>query len=72
MVKCHPSGMGPGYCHLFYGEVKDGGKQSLDPTEFIKVGIFSSDEIDNMIENGQIIHMTTVLGWTLAKSKGYV
>ena len=72
MVKCHPSGMGPGYCHLYYAEVEEGGKQTLDSTEFIQVGIFSADEIDKLIENSQVIHMTTVLGWIMAKSKGYV
>jgi ADP-ribose pyrophosphatase len=72
MVKCHPSGMGPGYCHLFTAEVKEGGKQALDSTEFIKVGLFSADEIDKMIEDSQIIHMTTVLGWIMAKARGFV
>lgn len=72
MAKCHPSGMGPGYCHLFYAEVEDGGKQTLDSTEFIKVGIFTAEEINELLEDGQIIHMTTVLGWIMAKSKGYV
>jgi ADP-ribose pyrophosphatase len=72
MLKCHPSGMGPGYCHLFYADVEEGGKQSLDSTEFIQVGTFSSDEISKMIDDSQIIHMTTVLGWIMAKSKGFV
>lgn len=72
MIKCHPSGMGPGFCHLFFAEVDEGGEQSLDSSEFIKVGLFSADEIDAMIESGDIIHMTSVLGWIMAKSKGYV
>jgi ADP-ribose pyrophosphatase len=72
MVKCHPSGMGPGYCHLFYAEVIESGEQSLDSTEFIQVGVFSANEIDKMIEDSSIIHMTTVLGWILANSKGYI
>jgi ADP-ribose pyrophosphatase len=72
MIECHPSGMGPGYCHIFYAEVEKSGRQSLDPTEFIRAELFSSDEIERMIEEGKIIHMTSILGWILAKIKGFV
>ncbi len=72
LARYHPTGLGPVWCNLFFGAVGDVTDQQPDPGEFLRVGLFSFDEVDRMIEDGEIVHAATIMGWTLAKLRGLV
>jgi len=70
LARYHPTGLGPVWCNLYYGTVGDSTNQLPHPGEFLRVGLFSFDEVDRMIEEGEIVHAATIMGWSLAKLRG--
>jgi ADP-ribose pyrophosphatase len=72
LARYHPTGLGPVWCNLYYGTAGDSTNQLPDPGEFLRVGLFSYDEVDRMIEDGEIVHAATIMGWLLAKLRGLV
>ena len=65
LIKYHPSGIGHGWCYLFFARVKVGGTQSLDPNEFMRVDTFEPTQVEQLIRQGEIVHAPTLLGWYL-------
>ncbi|MHA2423712.1 MAG: NUDIX hydrolase [Candidatus Thorarchaeota archaeon] len=63
LLKYHPSGLGPGICHLYKATVRKKGEQHLDSNEFIQVEAFERQEIERMIRENDIKHGSTLLGW---------
>lgn len=63
LSKYHPTGLGPGVCHLFTATVRKEGVQTLDDNEFIQVGVYKPEEVKRMIRENIIVHGSTLLGW---------
>ncbi|UCH05833.1 MAG: NUDIX hydrolase [Candidatus Thorarchaeota archaeon] len=72
LARYHPTGLGPVWCNLYYATVGNVSNQLPDPSEFLRVGLFSFDEVDRMIEDGKIVHAATIMGWSLARLRGLV
>ncbi|MHA1961041.1 MAG: NUDIX hydrolase [Candidatus Thorarchaeota archaeon] len=64
LIRYHPTGLGPGWCHIFLAEVEKGHKQPLEPHEIVKVDAFKPELVDRMILTGEIVHAATILGWS--------
>jgi ADP-ribose pyrophosphatase len=69
LFKFRPSGVTEAFGHLFFATVESGGTQSLDPNEFIIVGLYSPIEVDELIKNEEIIHGSTIIGWLAVKDR---
>lgn len=68
LLRFHPTGLGSGECHLFLARVRTSGEQTLDPSEFIQVGVFEQAQVDIMIGKGEIVHTASLMGWMIARS----
>ncbi|MHA2378180.1 MAG: NUDIX hydrolase [Candidatus Thorarchaeota archaeon] len=72
LARYHPTGLGPVWCNVYFGTASNATNQLPDAGEFLRVGLFSYEEVDRMIQDGDIIHAATIMGWTLAKLHGLV
>lgn len=61
----------PGYCgeviHLYYADGLTPGKTHPDPDEFVDVLEFSPEQVEHMIQIGEIKDMKTIVGYFLSK-----
>ena len=56
------------YAHVFMaGNCRKSGGQNLDETEFLNVGKYSADEIEEMIYKGGFQQAVHIMAWLLAK-----
>lgn len=58
------------YAYIFMAEnCRKSGGQNLDETEFLNVGTYSPDEIEELIYKGKFQQAVHVMAWLLAKNK---
>lgn len=56
------------YAHIFVaGNCRKSGEQNLDETEFLNVGRYSADEIEEMIAKGGFQQAVHIMAWLLAQ-----
>jgi ADP-ribose pyrophosphatase len=72
LLKFHDVGFANGWGYLFFGRVRKGGKQKLDPNEFIDVAEIKLSTFNKMVENNNIIHSPTLLSLLIAKERGLI
>ena len=59
--------MADNYAHIFAAKnCQKSGEQSLDETEFLNVRLYSSDQIEEMIEKGEFQQAIHIMAWLLA------
>ncbi|MHA1521879.1 MAG: NUDIX hydrolase [Promethearchaeota archaeon] len=68
LFKVHPFAMCAGWAHVFLAQVETGGKQHLDPGEFLEWKEMTGAEIDQLVSNGEFLHGMSLLGWLRVKS----
>ena len=62
--------MADNYVHIFAAaNCRKAGKQSLDETEFLKVGKYSAIELERMIYDGNFPQAVHIMAWLLAQRK---
>lgn len=69
LLDYYPIGNNSSVGYLFFAEVEFSGS-TFDTDEIEQVKEYSIEEFDVLIENGEIIHGTTLLAYFYAKNKG--
>lgn len=69
LAKVHPFAMTQGWAYVFLAEVRSGGQQHLDESEFLEYAPKTIDEIEKLIHDGQFAHGISLLGWNILQSR---
>ncbi len=68
LTKFHPFGIASGWCYLYYADVEMGDGQSLDANEFLRMQLFSPEEVDQLQLEGEVFHGPSLVGWNFARN----
>ncbi len=68
LFKVHPFAMCAGWAHVYIAQVESGGKQHLDPGEFLEWKEMTEGEIDHLVSSGEFLHGMSLLGWLKVKA----
>ncbi len=73
LQKCHPTFLNIAWNYIFFAEVeRDDSKNPIDPNEIINVKEYTKDEVMRIIEEGEIIHSSSLLAILAAHANNLI